>query len=742
MNSSRRIRRLDAPRATQRAGADARPRPAVLLAVAAAFALLAAALPWRPSTGPEAESYDLRLRLRHRFFPQPISPEVLVIGVSQRDSEVFGADLASRQAFQDLLLRSAEWGVSSVAFDYFFEEERALDGFFALAVEGAPTVLGYKFQSGSGFLRPEGDPPEDFAPFLDRIADESDPDALRELRRATLEPYRESLDALLRSRRAADGRALSPEELRETALRALWTDTARRMTLARWFELTQGRPAPAGATPYEARSLTLLSPAPMGAARALGFANIEKGRERIVRRAPLVYALDGRLYPSLALAAVLEHHGVRFADVGIEWGRALRYRPARNGSGEVRIPMDARGDYLVNFRAGEEFLASQPTLELVAHPLRDADRAAARVPERFRGAVVLVGEVITGGTATDTQPIPLQAKYPMVGLHANIVDNILRGDFLREAPRWASPLASLALLLASAWLMLRLPTRRAAVAAAGLLAAYQLAALGLFFSSNMVLPMVVPGVLGLAGAAAMGLYAIGVTERDRRLVREIFGKTVSPRIGEEILRNYADEGLWGAEREVTVLFVDIRGYTSLSEAVEPEVLLSLLDRFYDVVSEAVFRHDGQVNKFIGDAAMALFGALPDEPPDHAARALRSAAEIQRRMSALAASEEFARLGLRLRTGAGINSGPVTVGIVGRRETRIEYTAIGDNVNVAARLQGLADENEIAAGGDTVEAAGGTRSNLFEELRADVEDAGEIAVKGRRKAVRVHRLRLR
>ena len=263
----------------------------------------------------------------------------------------------------------------------------------------------------------------------------------------------------------------------------------------------------------------------------------------------------------------------------------------------------------------------------------------------------------------------------------------------------------------------------------------------MFLDKNVVLPTVQPmaGVL-LSGFGFFG-YLIVVKERDRRVVRDVFLKTVSPRIGQEILKKYDDEAIWGARREISVLFIDVRGYTSMSETHPPEVVLELLDQFYDTASEKVFLHEGQVNKFLGDAVLALFGALPEEPENHAERALRAAADIQRAMEAWNQSERARELGVVVETGAGVNTGVATVGLVGRRRIRIEYTALGDAVNIASRIQGAAGMGEIVAGDRSIELAGGASSSLFIEGGLVLCGREELTVKGKREAIAVYRLKV-
>ncbi len=713
-----------------------RPSSRVLLAIAAAAAaigLLASPALLRL----EDLSYDARMRMRQNLAPQPPLPGIVVVGIGEEDLGLGAGDLTRRKAYIDLLNSAREWGARLVVFDIFFEDERELDDLFAHAISGMPSVLACRFRARAPApIAPDAPPPDDVATLRARILAESDRAVLGSMLLGTVRPYLDQLETAHEAARGADPDSPEAQSRREVALRLAWMHIVRREGLERLQMLGSGRErgtAPGG-TPPVVQRYSPLSPPLLSQGGLSGFANIEKGSEDVVRRAPLVMEWNGRLYPSLSLAAALRLNGVAWPDARIAWGDAIEFDSAASPGKRIRIPIDESGRYLVNFRGAEEHLNSQPTISEVVSPFLDRERQASRLPDRFREAVVLVGEVITAGEGTDVEPIPLQAAYPMVGLHANVLDNVLRGDFLRVPPRWAAHAITALLLALGAGLFRFRSVRVTLVALGGTLLIYAGGSLLAFMQGNLVLPVALPLVVCLFGWALMGAHAWGVSERDRRLVREVFGKAVSPRIGEEILSRIEDPQLWGSERTITVLFVDIRGYTTLSEGAEPAVLLGLLDQFYDVVSDCVFRNDGQVNKFLGDAVLALFGALPEESPNHAERAIRAAAQVQIRMAELNAGDGS---GLRLRTGAGINTGPATVGIVGRRETRFEYTAIGDSVNVASRLQGQAAEGQCALGGEVVAAVGGPDAAVFSELALALKPAGSVAVKGRRQPVEVY-----
>ncbi len=685
--------------------------------------------------------YDRRTRLRNAMEPQPISDRIRVIGVGDADEQRLDEDLHSRQAWIELLARLRDWRARSVTFDMFFVEEKSSDGLFASTIQSddLPVVLAYNFRRQGLGLTPLRDAPTDFEEQIETLKTETDPAALAAQVRF-LDDYLHQLREIERQVRSASDADFPAADRADLYNRLAWARDLRGQSLSRWFFHSQGREWSGKGHPFHAEEIRILAPLPMLAAQGFGFANVEKGTEDVVRRVPVVYEYDGRLFPQLSLATALQWYGVPFRDVEIDWGSELRFTPARNHSGTIRIPIDDRGQYLVNFREGESFLNRHPTIAAVLNP----DLAPASLggdPAAFFGdTFVFIGEVISGGEATDLEPIPLAASFPMVGLHANLLDNILRGDFLRVAT--PMPRAALALLLAAllAGLYWRLDFATASWLALAVLALHLVGQTLLFHRVGVVMNIVRPVLGMLFGVVLFFAYVIVVKDRDRRLVRDVFLKSVSPRIGEEILKNYGDDSIWAARREITILFIDIRGYTSMSEKAPPEAVLALLEHFYETASECVFRHDGQVNKFLGDAVLALFGALKEEPANHAERALRAAIDIQLAMGRPAESGFHPAQGIEVATGAAINTGEATVGLVGR--LRIEYTALGDAVNIASRLQSLASVGEVIVGEKSMTMLGGPESELIRGLPLDVGPREYLPLKGKANPEPLYRATIR
>src|SRR5262249_21507432 len=216
--------------------------------------------------------------------------------------------------------------------------------------------------------------------------------------------------------------------------------------------------------------------------------------------------------------------------------------------------------------------------------------------------------------------------------------------------------------------------------------------------------------------------------REKEMIKHAFTRYVAREVVEEILKDPEHLVLTGERREATVLFCDIRGFTPMSERMSPEDVVLLLNEFYTLMIETVFKHDGTLDKFLGDAVMAVFGA-PIAHPDHAVRAVRTAIAMQQAVAGLGARRRVAGLDA-FEVGIGVALGEVVAGTVGTEE-RMEYTVIGDSVNVAARLQDRAKAGSILLSRRTYEAV----SDLI-----DAKSLGAMKVRGKEEEIEVYEVR--
>ncbi|PJI38688.1 MAG: hypothetical protein CTR53_15615 [Ferrovibrio sp.] len=289
-----------------------------------------------------------------------------------------------------------------------------------------------------------------------------------------------------------------------------------------------------------------------------------------------------------------------------------------------------------------------------------------------------------------------------VYIHATAVDNILAGRPLHD---WSTASAitaaiSLALLTAAGAFLLQLRIGLAGIAIAILLLPFAAVAL---LRDGGVMPWLSLAAAMATTAAATVAWRFAVSDRDRRLIAKLFSLYLPPLVVERMVAGGRMPDLGGEEREVTVLFSDIAGFTAISEACDPATLVQGLNTYFSTMTDIIEAHGGFVDKYIGDAIVAVFGA-PVVDMRHAEQAMRAA--MQMRDALLAEPERFSLAGLPLKTRIGLNTGRVLIGNIGSPR-RFNYTAMGDAVNLASRLEGANKVygTSILVSDDTMRAAG-------------------------------------
>jgi adenylate cyclase len=310
-----------------------------------------------------------------------------------------------------------------------------------------------------------------------------------------------------------------------------------------------------------------------------------------------------------------------------------------------------------------------------------------RPQDEFRDRIVLIGSTASG--LHDLRVTPLSHLHPGVEILATAIDNLKNGAAMRESSRASTALFGL-LLIAGVWFAFqrRLSAMTIALALAlltlGLLASiYWLVGDGL--RASWIAPLLVAWVFYFA--AALLAYRREKASRDRAV--SMFGRFLNPGVVRELVeQGQTPESMAGQAREITVLFSDIRGFTTLSESRPAEEIVGLLNRYFHRQVGVVFRHGGTLDKFIGDAVMAFWGA-PVADPRHAERAVAAALEMTQVLDAFKA--ELTREGIEYAAsfdvGIGLHSGRAVVGFIGSAQ-KLDYTAIGDTVNLASRMEGL------------------------------------------------------
>lgn len=310
----------------------------------------------------------------------------------------------------------------------------------------------------------------------------------------------------------------------------------------------------------------------------------------------------------------------------------------------------------------------------------------AQNPDAFRGKIVLVGP--TSITLKDVFPTPFSGQTPTPGVEivANAVEMILRGAYLRESPPWVGLLAILAAAILAGFII-RLKRPSLTLILLGLtMLIYALTCYLTFRFARLYLPMSGPQLMLFLGVLLPTIEQAVSQELEKRRVRNLFTRFISPEMVDQLIATQ-DITLLNKRANVSILFSDIRGFTTLSEKLAPEEVVALLNPYLEAMTDVIYRHGGTVDKYEGDAIIAFFGE-PVSYPDHARRAVRAAVDMRKALDNLKAGwEDQSTMPKNLEMGIGIHSGEVFVGLLGSAQ-RINYTVIGDAVNLASRLQDL------------------------------------------------------
>jgi adenylate cyclase len=454
---------------------------------------------------------------------------------------------------------------------------------------------------------------------------------------------------------------------------------------------------------------------------SLGNVTTDTDMDGVIRSEPLYLNYGDDCYPSFGLQIARIATGTAMKDMVLFGGSGVKL-------GDRFIPTDLYGRVVINYLGGERSFTYKSASDVIDGRIS---------PSYFRDKVVLVGT--TAMATYDQKVTPLSGNMPGVEKNADVVRNILLNNFLR--PSHSS--VEIAVIISTGLLLgLFLPRLKAvpgAILAAGLVTGYFVLGCGLLFYGRLVVNLVYPLSNMIGIFVVQTVIRFFYEERKAKEILQIFSSYVSPKIVGELMKNPEKARLGGERKTVTILFSDVIGFTSLSERREPEDVVSLLNEYFKEMSEIIFKWDGTLDKFVGDEIMVFWGA-PVDQPDHAERAVRCALDISNRLDEL--REEWRQRGVEgLDCGIGINSGEVIIGNIGAQGKKMDYTAIGDHVNLAARVEKLTRQygSRILITENTI--------RLIEDAlqkgkigHCEVAEADIVKVKGKEKSVKIFRVR--
>jgi len=453
------------------------------------------------------------------------------------------------------------------------------------------------------------------------------------------------------------------------------------------------------------------------AAAGVGHITCAPDRDGVFRRFPLLFRVGDGYVPSLSFRMVCDCLDVDPPDIEVAFGRRILLPGARLPDGremDISIPIDSEGKIIINFAGPWADSFFHYPIAKVLEAENDLQLLES-LTDQLEDNLVVVSDVSTGGR--DIGPTPLENIYPLSGLHVNIISSILMRDFLDELPPWAELLVSALLLASLLGLALRLRATVFTVGAVAVLAVFLAASALAFFRFGTLSNIVAPSFAVVLATVGVNVNKYMQEQREKTFITAKLESYFAPDLLSKILKT---PGMLEAceEKELTVLFSDIRGFTAWSSTQDPQRIRRTLNAYFEDMAKIVFRHGGTIDKYIGDGLMVFFGD-PVEQPDHPLRAVRCAVDMQLATRELKRTWEADEGGLPIQIRIGINTGPVIVGNMGSSR-RLDYTTIGANVNLAQRL-----ESGAPPGGILV-----TRA-LYDLIvgRVEAEPAGRIKAKG-------------
>ena len=444
------------------------------------------------------------------------------------------------------------------------------------------------------------------------------------------------------------------------------------------------------------------------ASRGLGSLSVKFDPDGVLRRVPLLVRYEDAFYPLLPLRVICDYLQVPPEKIVLVPGRhiilqdANRPEPPGSEPHDIKIPIDRHGNMIVNYIGPWGRMDHYNFADILG---ASDDRDELEIwAEELKGKIVVISDVSTG--STDVGPVPTDSNFPLSGVHANVIHNILNESFLRELSGRQMLLIEALLLAALFLLSLRFSSLAFSFGTVFLAVSYIIAVMVSFFYGQVILNIVRPLLIIGFAMIAIVVYRYIMEEREkmeslrqRDFVRHTFGRYLSSEVVEVLLDSPTGLKMSGENREVTFLVSDLRGFTALTSSLSPQQVIEIMNRYFEYMVDVIARYQGTVNEFMGDGILAFFGAplYADDDPE---RAVACAIEMQNAL--VAVNVEQRRLKLpELAMGIGINTGEVVVGNIGS-ERRASYGAVGTPINAAYRIESFTIGGQILISTTTYE----------------------------------------
>lgn len=662
---------------------------AVLAAVIGTFA-------WNPGFVDrlEFQLYDWRFRVRG--IEKPKAP-VAIVAIDAKSVDELGRFPWRRSVMARLVRRLSDAGVEVIGFDVVFSEPET-------PPEIAPLRAVVAHLTAGG-----GDGDSEVVEVLDRAIAAADTDARLE-------------EAIRKSDRVVAGYFFrTAENLAVEGEGNVDMPLEKALPRVRKSRLQTGK-LPENL--HQASTLSCVSVEPNldrfnQAARRMGFFNAVPDDDGVVRRTSLIARCGGNYYKALSLA-MYELHAGRKSQLIWEATRGLVQGVK---AGDVIIPTDESGRVLVNYRGPAQTFPHYSAVDVIFGRIPD---------EELAGKLVVIGPTEIG--IGDVYPSPFAEVAPGVEVHASVLENMLSGEVLRERDDLVVyELVGIIVLGVLTWLAVPLlgTAVRGAIFTIVLAASVTATLTWLFVDYGVVLNLAYPLLMVSSMYIAMAVTHGSSEEAQARFIRESFAQFVPPDVVNEMIADPSGFVMGGQRKDISILFSDIRSFTTISEDLGPDKTTKLLNEYLTPMTQIVFASRGTLDKYIGDAIVAFWNA-PLDVHDHPLCATEAAVAMQDGCAEMRARTDLVGAD-RLFIGIGIHSAEVNVGLMGS-DQRVDYTMTGDGVNLCARLEGMTKQYGVGIA---------SSQQLVERLPAEAgfltRELDVIRVKGKNEAVHIHQI---
>jgi len=430
-------------------------------------------------------------------------------------------------------------------------------------------------------------------------------------------------------------------------------------------------------------AVTPPTPELMRSAKGVGFANVFPGRDSINRMMPLIIKYKGAYYPNIDLSIVMHYYGIGLENVEIKIGKYIKLKnlpkekmAKPNDKREIVIPIDELGFMDINFIGGSGSFQHYPYYLFATDGSMEGNNS-------LKDKLVLIAAYAVAGIATDEHKSPYGATFG-IEHHANALNTILNQDFIYKLTDLQNIIIMLVIAVLLGLFVPRMSTGISLAATGVFLIIYSVTSYLLFDYFSVITSFATPIIQTALSYSLLVTYRVVNEQKEKKYIRQTFSKFVSKSVVDELLKDPSKVKLGGDKKNLTVLFSDIRGFTSISERLTPEELVEHLNIYLQSMTDIVLKYDGTLDKYIGDAIMAFWGA-PIEMEDHALKACKASLEMMEALKAMNVKWDSEGKPT-LEIGIGINTGDMVVGNMGS-SSRMDYTLMGDNVNLGSRLEG-------------------------------------------------------